>query len=547
MSRRSLPFFTLFALWLFLSACTPAAWPPPADPPQADPAAPESMPTRPAAFSQFGVSFAYDPSLAAAVDVEIVPGTSANGPEPFGFDLLPDHLVFTLRERDAAENILYRQTVNIPDRPQILVFPLEAFKSINPRVYDQESALDLVVQGSPPPLPGDLPLLPSTNGFQMLRAQQSVLDFQNGRGLRYLTQYAQETRQVNNQEIFYTFQGLTADRAFYVAAFFPVSTGALPPDDRDTDHAFLAQNMEAYLDQTTAMLDALPASAFAPDLDLLDGLISSLMVLPTIDLDRSAAGADDRSEWPPLDSLRMEAKTAPSPDGRRQAIAARSAPELVGGREHFYTTLTVVEGGFTWTPIAEWRREGPEALTPTIVKWSRNSLNLYFTNSGSPSGCSPFINGTDFYRLDATSGAVYEILGQNSTVTLALSPDEKTLAYLGWHETGTVLALRDTITLQEERLQLPESAGYIHAGSLFWSPDGDQVLITAADDACGPQWAQSVILVDLAAGQPIVLIERDRRLFAIKEWASQDMARLTDLNGTTWWLDLTSGQLIREG
>ncbi|MEO8354588.1 MAG: hypothetical protein ABI621_01610 [Chloroflexota bacterium] len=38
-----------------------------------------------------------------------------------------------------------------------------------------------------------------------------VINFQNGRGIRFLTQYAQYPAPINNHELFYHFQGLTND------------------------------------------------------------------------------------------------------------------------------------------------------------------------------------------------------------------------------------------------------------------------------------------------------------------------------------------------
>ena len=81
-----------------------------------------------------------------------------------------------------------------------------------------------------------------------------------------------------SQELFYTFQGFTNDGSYYVAAFFPLTTAALPDkievEDWDAFHA----NYDTYLSETTAVLDQLHAKEFTPDLTILDAVITSLRV-----------------------------------------------------------------------------------------------------------------------------------------------------------------------------------------------------------------------------------------------------------------------------
>jgi hypothetical protein len=85
---------------------------------------------------------------------------------------------------------------------------------------------------------------------------------------------------VNNQDLFYTFQGLTADGATYVAVYFPVSSPKLPDTQQvsEAEFADVVEDHPAYLARIAALLEEQPAAAFAPDLALLDALVRSISV-----------------------------------------------------------------------------------------------------------------------------------------------------------------------------------------------------------------------------------------------------------------------------
>jgi hypothetical protein len=88
---------------------------------------------------------------------------------------------------------------------------------------------------------------------------------------------------VLEQEVFYTFQGLTKDGEFYVSAFFPVRTGIFPADPPacshcgEPDYDPLADWPKVLSEQLT-QLNAQPADKFMPSLDILDNLIQSIQI-----------------------------------------------------------------------------------------------------------------------------------------------------------------------------------------------------------------------------------------------------------------------------
>jgi hypothetical protein len=135
------------------------------------------------------------------------------------------------------------------------------------------------------PLPESLP-----NGVFIAQAQP--IQFQNGKGLRYLTQFDQSPLPVNNREMFYYFHGLTSDGQFYIQAILPLHspllvadeepTSITPPDGVQFDWTDIMNGYDAipaYLEAVTRKLSAAEPNSFTPTLPMLDALIQSITVV----------------------------------------------------------------------------------------------------------------------------------------------------------------------------------------------------------------------------------------------------------------------------
>jgi hypothetical protein len=143
---------------------------------------------------------------------------------------------------------------------------------------EEMEKLQALLQTRPPAPEGQLPLLPLINAAQVFHAQVKYLDFQNGSGVRFLTQYSQDIFPIVNQHLFYTFQGLTQDGAHYVVAAFAIDAAGFPDEPDISDWEAFSAGYEDYLAETTNQLDALSSDQFEPDLALLDSVIQSLRV-----------------------------------------------------------------------------------------------------------------------------------------------------------------------------------------------------------------------------------------------------------------------------
>ena len=162
----------------------------------------------------------------------------------------------------------------------IRVYPVVTFSS-DPNV-PYAVALERLrnVLAARPVVPeGDLPMLPIVMGTQMVRTQVQYLDFATGSGIRYVTATGLDQSPLDGA-LFYTFQGLTTDGAYYIAAHFPVS-GVLPVSEAmntEQYNAFVAR-YDDYLAEVTAQLEAATPQSFSPNLATLDHLAASMNVI----------------------------------------------------------------------------------------------------------------------------------------------------------------------------------------------------------------------------------------------------------------------------
>ena len=176
--------------------------------------------------------------------------------------------------------------------PRLQVYPADEFAKVNPAAADAIQQLQALL-GQAPKLPaGNIPFLPVFHAAQVIRADIQFVNFQNGSGIRFVTQYGQSPIPINNYELFYTFQGLTNDGAYYVSAILPLSAPFLAPDDNPNHPApadavpapdfsspdFSGAAWGAYLDTVTTRLNQLDPQQFNPALAALDALVQSLEV-----------------------------------------------------------------------------------------------------------------------------------------------------------------------------------------------------------------------------------------------------------------------------
>lgn len=157
--------------------------------------------------------------------------------------------------------------------PQIFIYPTKDLAVWNQNAGKQYDALRAMLASYSSDV---LPQMPLNNGKQVLHAQLKQVDFKNGRGIRYLTQYNSGMSPINNFNMFYTYQGLTSDGRYYVAAVLPIQHPDLPAFPTDNPQAL--NDYQGSLAAAVKTVETSAASAFTPDLARLDALLMSLEV-----------------------------------------------------------------------------------------------------------------------------------------------------------------------------------------------------------------------------------------------------------------------------
>jgi hypothetical protein len=166
-------------------------------------------------------------------------------------------------------------------KPQIRIFPVDSYRELNAEAVTRIDQLQDILQSKPARPEEPYPFLPVWNAGQTITVQFEYLEFENGSGIRYLTQYGQAAWPINNEDLFYTFQGLTADGAYYISAVLPVTHPDLPPNG----DAYIGEEYEAFIESYTEYLEQVgqdledsTSNVFQPSLTALDEMLTTLSV-----------------------------------------------------------------------------------------------------------------------------------------------------------------------------------------------------------------------------------------------------------------------------
>ena len=207
-------------------------------------------------------------SLAAGFQTETVTAVTAADNVPY-WEVLPQYTRLTLEGYPITDHLM---------QPQIFIYPVEELKGANEGASQIVASLQTLLQ-APQEIP-NMPFLPLFNAAQVMHAHVQYLDFKNGQGVRYLTEFDQGIVPINNHELIYTYQGLTGDGRYYVAAVLPVNHPSLPANETvsGNEPPEFTSDFPAYLANVAGMLNTQAAATFTPDLTLLDAMMSSIEI-----------------------------------------------------------------------------------------------------------------------------------------------------------------------------------------------------------------------------------------------------------------------------
>jgi hypothetical protein len=278
-------FLSLLALIAFMLACnlpslstsTPAAN---TSEPPATVVAPTNTPiTTGNTVTLNNVTITIPQGLAKDALTEMI--SAVTDPNAPAWEMAPAHLEFTLTSYQLQDKF---------HQPKIYIYPAQEFAA-DSGAGESIRRLQAILTNTAPPTADNLPFVPFFNAGQVFAAQIQIIQFQNGSGVRFLTEYAQSFATINNRELFYHFQGLTDDGKYYIIAILPVTAPMLASDEKpdapvppdgvpfpgydDPNADFIG-----YYDAITEKLNAQTPENFQPSLSVLDDLMRSLIVTP---------------------------------------------------------------------------------------------------------------------------------------------------------------------------------------------------------------------------------------------------------------------------
>ncbi len=231
-----------------------------------------------------GIGFRFAPELGRSVNIARVRATP---PDAFRVGE-PAHVSFTLYgSRDAGA------------RPPAIGGPVEAPREV--RVYrtaaldafegtrDQVAGLRRLLDERPDlaghstvggPIGIALPEVPPvTEAARIVQARPLYIDTPEVSGVAYVASYAQDTLPPTSNDLYWLFEGISADGTRYVAISWGLATDLLPDKLPKDIFDHIDRDWSRILGQSTMAIEDGAPDAFTPSLDALDALVRSL-VLP---------------------------------------------------------------------------------------------------------------------------------------------------------------------------------------------------------------------------------------------------------------------------
>lgn len=223
-----------------------------------------------------GFGFAYDAAVGANVNIVSYAGDPTADAMP-GFADAPYTQFLFYDAAPAAESLFDRGGVRVYRTADLTQYDFMA---------EQVAALQTLVnarvdltgymQTTPNANEFVLPFLPVVPAAQVIRARAAFVEGADVSGISYVTVYRQDASPFVSDEFWYTFQGLSADGAYYVSAVIRLTTDLFPaelPADFSMDE-FIA-DLQTYFAESIATLNAAAPTAFTPSLETLDALFAS--------------------------------------------------------------------------------------------------------------------------------------------------------------------------------------------------------------------------------------------------------------------------------
>lgn len=248
-------------------------------PPSEDDTPAEPTPTEPFACSPemttataFTVEFCYPGAYSSGYSPVRIPESPPSDETPL-WGVHPEMIEISLS--GFPDNNRYQD-------PTVFIYPVADFIALDPSLQTLVDDLKALLS-SQDPNPESIPFVPRFNAAQMMQANVAYFNFQNGRGVRFITQYGQAFMPISNDSTFYAFIGLTDDDAYLISATLPI-THPLFAEDSMTEPAegweAFSENFIVYVGLLETELTTQPGDSFFPLLASLDEMMASFLIPP---------------------------------------------------------------------------------------------------------------------------------------------------------------------------------------------------------------------------------------------------------------------------
>lgn len=231
-----------------------------------------------------GIGFRFAPELGRSVNIARVRARAADAFQVGD----PAHISFTLYgSRDGgARPPAIGGPVGSPREVRVYrTTALDALEGTRDQVAELRRLLDerpdltglSTVAG---PVETVLPEVPPvTEAARIVQARPQYIDTPEVSGISYVASYAQDTLPPTSDDLYWLFQGISADGTRYVAITWGIDTDLLPDELPDSIFDRIDRDWSRILGQSTTAIEAGAPDAFTPSLDALHALVRSL-VLP---------------------------------------------------------------------------------------------------------------------------------------------------------------------------------------------------------------------------------------------------------------------------
>jgi len=235
-----------------------------------------------------GVSFHYDARVFGEVRKEVVPEHKLEDPTYKPDYVFPQHVLFEFEFGSVDSG-----------KTRIEVYPLDRFDdayAINPNLVadmkEQIAGLQKVLKDPSFRLHNQIPHLDFSDGSDIFYVKVRDFDFPSGDGIIFVAYWDIENSLISNRNLVYRFEGITADRKFYVNAETPVNVAFLPDDMPQEFEGYTYENLfggnsnskdaegriKKYRDSISTRLEKLNSTEYSPALEKFEEIISSVKI-----------------------------------------------------------------------------------------------------------------------------------------------------------------------------------------------------------------------------------------------------------------------------